>query len=141
MFLGEYEHRLDPKGRVAIPSRFREEFKDGLVLTRGVEKCLAAYPVSEWQKVAERLASLPATRLKSRRLSRFVFASAFYLEPDRLGRILLPPPLRQYAEVKDVVVIVGVNSYVEIWDKKLWEEEKALMSRQAWQLMEGIELR
>ena len=100
-----------------------------------------AYPLSEWRKLAEGLASLPATRLKSRRVARFIFGHAFSLELDRLGRILLPLPLRQYAGIREGVVLVGVNNYVEIWDKELWEEEKALMSQQAGQLLEGIEVR
>lgn len=141
MFLGEYNHHLDPKGRLAIPSHFREEFKEGLVLTRGLDKCLVVYPPPEWEKMVEKIASLPTTRIKARRIARFVFSSTFYLKLDGQGRILLPLSLRQYAELKKIVFLIGVNSYVEIWDKELWEKEKALTSQNAWQFTEEIELR
>src|SRR4030042_1962986 len=100
MLLGEYELRIDHKGRVAIPVRFREAFRKGLVLARGFDKCLLVYTPAEWGKAAEKLASLPLTRLTTRRITRHTFSSAFALELDRQGRIILPPVLRQYAELE-----------------------------------------
>lgn len=141
MFLGQYEHKIDPRGRVAIPARFREELKAGLVLSQGFERCITAYPLKTWQEMAEKFAALPLTRSRSRRMSRFIFSPAFSQELDGLGRVLLPAPLRQYAEIKDIVIIVGVNTYFEIWSKDDWNAEKALMDEQGWQIAEGMELR
>jgi MraZ protein len=141
VFLGEYQYRLDEKGRIGIPPKFRQEFRDGLVLARGIEGCITVYPVSEWKKIAEKLNDLPPTRSKTRRINRFTFATAFYAELDGQGRIALPLPLRQYAGIGSSVVIVGVNNYLELWSETNWEAEKALMEEQAWQLSEGMEVR
>ncbi|MCL0095509.1 division/cell wall cluster transcriptional repressor MraZ [Dehalococcoidia bacterium] len=141
MLLGEYEHRIDRKGRVAIPAKLRKAFQEGLVLTRGVDRCMLAYPLAEWQRICESFADLPTTRDKNRRLIRITFASAFSAELDGQGRVALPLPLREYARIKEVVVMAGVNKYLEIWSKESWEKEKQLMEEQAWQLAEGMELR
>ena len=141
MFLGEYEHKIDAKGRVAIPPKFRGEFWEGIVLARGLERCILAYPPSVWKEIAERFDTMPIARSKSRRISRVIFATAFSLELDEQGRLVMPPPLRQHAEIKETVVIAGINNYLEIWSKELWEEEQALMIEQAWQIAEGMETR
>ena len=141
MFLGTYEHRIDPRGRVAIPAKFREELRQGLVLSQGFDHCINVYPLKTWQQMAEKHAAPLIAKQKSRRMSRFIFSPAFTEELDRLGRVLLPAPLRQYAQIKDVVLIAGVNTYVEIWSKEHWEAEKALMDEQGWQIAEGMELR
>lgn len=131
MFLGTYEHRIDPRGRVAIPARFREELKGGVILSAGYEKCIHVHAPETWQQEAEKLAASPITRESERRLNRFIFGSAFSQELDRLGRVLLPSHLRQHAEIKDAVVIVGVNTYVEIWSKENWDAEKGRMDEEA----------
>ncbi len=141
MFSGEYEYKIDPKGRVAIPPKFRGEFWQGIVLAKGLERCIIAYPPPLWNDLAERYSTLPIARSKERRMGRAMFATAFNLELDEQGRILLPPKLRQYAEIKDTVVIVGINNYLEIWSKELWDEELALTEEQAWQIAEGMERR
>ncbi len=141
MFLGTYEHRIDPRGRVAIPAKFREELRHGLVLAQGFDHCINVYPLKTWQQMAEKHASPLIAKEKLRRMSRFIYSPAFTEELDRLGRVLLPSPLRQYAQIKDVVVIAGINTYVEIWSKEHWDEEKALMDEQGWQIAEGMELR
>jgi len=141
MFLGEYEHKIDAKGRVAIPPKFRGEFWEGIVLARGLERCILAYPPSVWKEIAERFDTMPIARSKSRRISRVIFATAFSLELDEQGRLVMPPPLRQHAEIKETVIIAGINNYLEIWSKELWEEEQALMIEQAWQIAEGMETR
>ncbi|MBT9148852.1 MAG: Transcriptional regulator MraZ [Dehalococcoidia bacterium] len=141
MILGEYEYRIDQKGRVAIPAKLRKAFQDGLVLTRGFDRCILAYPLPEWQRICERFADLPTTRDKNRRLIRITFASAFSAELDGQGRVALPSPLREYAGIKDVAVMAGGNKYLEIWSKESWENEKLLMDERAWQLAEGMELR
>ena len=139
MFLGEYEYKIDQKGRIPLPPKFREAFKQGLVLTKGLEQCILVYPLSEWNSVAQKMATLPLTRSKARRMNRFTFASAFDLELDGQGRVALPVPLRQYAEIKDTVIIAGVNNYLELWSKESWESEGMLISEQAWQISESME--
>jgi MraZ protein len=141
MILGEYEYRIDQKGRVAIPAKLRKEFQGGLVLTRGFDKCILAYPLAEWQRICDRFADLPTTRDRNRRLIRLTFASAFSAELDGQGRVPLPLPLREYAWIKDVAVMAGANKYLEIWGKESWQRERLLMDEQAWQIAEGMELR
>jgi len=140
MLLGEYELRLDHKGRVAVPVRFRETFRGGLVLSRGFDKCLLGYTTAEWEKAAEKLVALPQTQLNTRRLSRFTFSGAFALELDRQGRVIIPPALRQYAEIKDEVVIVGAYSHFQLWTRELWMAEKEYMSEHAADIAEAVKL-
>jgi len=139
MFFGEFEYRLDEKGRVPIPPRFRRELKEGVVLTPGIEKCITAYPLSEWKKLAATLTTGSVTRSKLRRLNRAIFATAFSLNIDGQGRIALPIPLRQYASIEEEVVIAGANNYLELWNKEQWEAEKAISQEQTWQIIESLE--
>ncbi len=139
MFFGEFEYKLDEKGRVPIPPRFRSPLKQGVVLTPGTEKCINAYPLSEWEKLASALTNGAVTPSKLRRLNRAVFATAFRIDIDGQGRISLPASLREYAEIMDEVVIAGVNTYLEIWNKVHWDSEKAMSQEQAWQIIESLE--
>jgi len=139
MFFGEFEYRIDEKGRVPIPPRFRRELKEGVVLTPGIEQCVTAYPLSEWKKLAAALTTGSVTPGKLRRLNRATFATAFSLNIDGQGRIALPIPLRQYAGIEDEVVIAGANNYLELWNKEQWEAEKAISQEQAWQIIESLE--
>jgi MraZ protein len=140
LFLGEYYHSIDQKGRVAIPARFRDAFEAGIVLSRGYEKCINVYPLEEWNKVAERLASLPTTQIKVRRIIRSTFSNAFQQDLDGQGRVLIPPQLRDYAQTNGEVIVVGANSYLEIWDKNLWSTERAIVDQEASQLAESVEI-
>ena len=139
MFLGEFEYKIDEKGRVPIPPRFRRELREGVVLTAGAERCIVAYPPSEWKKLAATLTTSSVTPSKLRRLNRAIFATAFSLNIDGQGRIALPIPLREYSEIEDEVVIAGVNTYLELWNKEQWEAEKAVSQEQAWQIIESLE--
>jgi MraZ protein len=139
MFFGEFDYKVDEKGRVPIPPKFRSELLDGVVLTAGIEKCILAYPLAEWTKLADSLTTGPITRSKLRRLNRAIFAAAFSLNIDGQGRLALPPQLREYAEIKDEAVVAGVNKYFELWNKQRWAEEKAISREQAWQIMESLE--
>ena len=139
MFFGEFEYRVDEKGRVPIPPRFRRELREGAVLTLGIEKCIIAYPLAEWKKVAATLTPGSITPSKLRRLNRAIFATAFSVPIDGQGRIALSTPLRQYAEIEDEVVIAGANTYLELWNKEQWESEKAISREQAWQIIESLE--
>jgi len=141
MFFGEFEYKLDEKGRVPFPPRFRNELKDGVVLTPGAERCINAYPLSEWRKLATTLTNGSVTPSKLRRLNRAFFATAFRLNLDGQGRITLPTPLQEYAEIVDEVVIAGVNTYLELWNTVHWDSEKAVSQEQAWQIIESLERR
>ncbi len=141
MFFGEFDYRLDEKGRVPFPPRFRGALRDGVVLTQGAEKCITAYPLAEWKKLAGTLTTGSITRSKLRRLNRAIFATAFSLNLDRQGRITIPLPLQESAEIVDEVVIAGANTYLEVWNKIIWEEEKAIGQEEAWQIIESLEQR
>jgi MraZ protein len=127
------------KGRAPLPPRFRTHLKEGVVLTPGVEKCITAYPISEWKKLAGSLTGSPLARSKMRQLNRALFATAFYLNIDGQGRISLPAPLREHAGIVDEVVIAGANNYLEIWNKAHWEDEKVASQQEAWQIIESLE--
>ena len=139
MFFGEFDYKIDEKGRVPVPPRFRSALKDGVVLTTGAEKCIVVYTLPEWKKLADTFTGGAVTASKLRRLNRAIFATAFMLNLDGQGRTALPIPLRQYAEIEDEVVIAGANTYLEIWNKVLWDEEKAASQEQAWQIIESLE--
>ena len=139
MFLGEFEYKIDDKGRVPIPPKFRREFKDGIVLSPGPENCINAYGLAEWRKMADSLTAGPIPPSKMRKLSRAIFATAFHLALDGQGRIALPVTLRQYGGIQDEVVIAGANTYLEIWNKELWASEKTVSQEQVWQIIESLE--
>lgn len=123
MFLGEYRHNVDSKGRLAMPARFRSGLAEGLVITRGLDPCLHVYPKSQWLPLAERLSELPMSEPAVRGLRRNIFTGAFACEMDKQGRILIPPALREYAGLDGDVVIAGLNNYIEIWAASRWEQE------------------
>ncbi|MFC2060839.1 division/cell wall cluster transcriptional repressor MraZ [Chloroflexota bacterium] len=139
MFLGEFEYKIDEKGRVLVPPKFRNELKAGMVLTPGVEKCITVYPLAEWKKVAATLTTSSITSSKLRKLNRAIFATAFSIIIDGQGRIALPVPLRQYAGIEDEVIVAGTNTYLELWSKERWESEKTISQEQAWQIIESLE--
>ena len=138
MFQSEYSYKLDEKGRVPVPPKFREELKDGIILVPGPEKCIIGY-TAEWKKLSENLHSGTLASNKMRKLNRALFSTAFHLNLDGQGRIALPVPLRTFAGIGEDVVITGANTYLEIWDKQLWEEEKTNSLAQAWQIIETLE--
>ncbi len=139
MFYGEYGYKIDEKGRIPVPPKFRGALKDGMVLTPGAESCLTLYTIVEWKKLAAKLTGSGLSRSKMRKLSRALFATAFTTKIDGQGRIPIPAPLRDHAGMTDEVVIAGANTYMEIWDKVLWEEEKKESQDQAWQIIESLE--
>ena len=141
MFLGEFEYKIDEKGRVPIPPKFRRELEEGVILAPGAEKCINVYGPSEWTKLADSLTTGSVTPSKLRKLNRAIFATAFSLNIDGQGRIALPAPLRQYAGIADEVVVAGANTYLELWNKELWELEKATSQEQVWQIIESLERR
>lgn len=122
MFLGEYQHSLDSKGRITIPSKFREQLSDHFVATKGLENCIFLYSMEEWRNIEEKLRSLPLTRTDARSFVRFFFSGASELEVDKQGRTVLPANLREYAGIDRDVVIIGVGTRAEIWSGDKWEE-------------------
>lgn len=125
MFVGEYTHTIDDKGRLAIPAKMRRELEEGAVVTRGIDTCLSVYPKKEWTKLAEKIAALPLADPKARSFSRLMLAGAMDVEFDKQGRILLPNYLREYGGLKNEVVVAGVYDRMELWDKKTWETYKS----------------
>ncbi len=125
MFLGEFEHSVDDKGRLTIPARFRDELAGGVVVTRGLDDCLWAYPRSEWEKLAEKIADLPTTNPAARKFARFMFSSAFDSIPDRQGRVLIPQNLRKFAGITTECTVIGVMNKVEIWNPGKWSADLA----------------
>jgi MraZ protein len=142
MFIGEFEYRVDEKGRVPIPPKFRNELKEaGVVLSPGMEKCITIYPLSEWKKLSDSLTSSSVAASKLRKLYRAFFASSFSIEIDGQGRISVPAQLRQHCAISDEVIIAGANTYLELWSKEKWAEEKADSLAEAWQIIESLEKR
>lgn len=121
MFMGEYNHTIDAKGRVIIPSKFRETLGDEFVVTKGLDGCLFVYDNNEWVAFEEKLKSLPLTNKDARQFVRFFLAGAASVEVDKQGRILIPSVLREFSELTKDVVLVGVGSRIEIWSKERWD--------------------
>ncbi|MDO4326356.1 MAG: division/cell wall cluster transcriptional repressor MraZ [bacterium] len=123
MFIGEYSHTIDEKGRLIMPSRFREQLGDSFVVTRGLDGCLFVYGLQEWEKLEQKLRALPLTNPNARKLTRFFLAGAAMCEMDKQGRILLPAVLRKFAGLKKDVVLAGVGNRIEIWNDAAWAGE------------------
>lgn len=124
MFIGEYNHNIDDKGRLAIPVKFRNALSKGAVVTRGLDNCLFLYPKKEWEKLAEKLAALPISQANSRAFARLMLAGAMDVELDKQGRAVLPEYLRAFANIKKNTVIAGLYNRLEIWDEELWKKYK-----------------
>ncbi len=126
MFYGEHEHTIDRKGRVIIPSRFREVMKEHyterFVVTRGLDRCLFLFPEDEWRTQEGKFRALSFTKQEARRFNRFYFSGASELTCDRQGRVLIPPYLKEYAGIKRDVMLVGVSNRIEIWDQEEWKK-------------------
>ncbi|TCT26878.1 MraZ protein [Melghiribacillus thermohalophilus] len=121
MFMGEFQHNIDTKGRVIVPAKFREGLGSTFVLTRGLDQCLFAYPMDEWHHLENKLKKLPLTKKDARAFTRFFFSGAIECEVDKQGRINIPPPLRTYARLEKECVVIGVSNRVEFWAKDHWE--------------------
>ncbi|MFC1756832.1 division/cell wall cluster transcriptional repressor MraZ [Patescibacteria group bacterium] len=130
MLIGEFTHNIDVKKRIAIPSKFRKDLGKRAVVTRGLDNCLFVYPMNEWEKVAEKLSTLPMGQADNRNFARLFLAGAVDVSLDSMGRILVPDYLKKFAGLKDKVVITGVHKKLEIWDEKSWEKYKEEMEKQ-----------
>jgi MraZ protein len=122
MFMGEYHHSIDNKGRMIVPSKFREDLGEMFIITRGLDQCLFGYPLSEWALIEEKLKGLPLTKKDARAFTRFFFSGATESELDKQGRINIPAPLLTYAKLEKECVILGVSNRIEIWSKPIWED-------------------
>ncbi|MFM1650494.1 division/cell wall cluster transcriptional repressor MraZ [Brevibacillus sp. B_LB10_24] len=122
MFMGEYQHSIDEKGRLTIPAKFRDELGSSFVITRGLDQCLFVYPMDEWKVIEEKLKSLPFTKADARAFTRFFFSGATECEWDKQGRVNIPVNLRQHAKLAKECVVIGVSNRVEIWSKEGWDD-------------------
>lgn len=124
MFIGEYKHNLDVKGRLAIPAKFRQVLTHGAVVTKGLDDCLFLYPKEEWDKLASKVANLSLYKANHRAFARFMLAPAMSLEIDAQGRVVVPEYLRKYAGIEKKVIIAGLYDHLEIWNETKWEKYK-----------------
>ncbi|MGL5260353.1 MAG: division/cell wall cluster transcriptional repressor MraZ [Lachnospiraceae bacterium] len=122
MFIGEYNHTIDTKGRLIIPAKFREDLGEEFFITKGLDGCLFIYDKKEWNAFEEKLRTLPITTKDARKFTRFFLAGAGEVTVDKQGRILVPTSLREFAQLTKEVVLIGVANRVEVWSKELWEE-------------------
>jgi MraZ protein len=140
-FLGEFEHSIDDKGRLAVPARFRPALEDGLVMTRGVERCLVIYDPDSWRAVSDRVRNLNQWQADARRMQRHFFSGAQPAQPDKLGRVVIPQFLRTYAQLETEVVVVGVDDRIEVWSRGDWERQRSEAERDSADLAEHLAAR
>lgn len=138
MFLGEYKHTIDVKGRVAVPAKFRSKLTSGAIITRGLDRCLFVFDAKEWQKLAEKITALPLAQSNSRAFSRLMLAGATDVEIDSQGRVLIPDYLRQYAGITKQIVVAGLYSRIEIWDADMWSQYKAKTEAESDEIAEKL---
>jgi len=122
LFMGEYQHSLDEKSRLIIPARFRDDLGEKFVLTRGLDRSLFLYPLQEWKAIEEKMKTLSTTQADARAFVRLFFSGAVECEPDKQGRISIPPHLREHAGIQRDLYILGVSTRIEIWAREVWEE-------------------
>ena len=122
MFLGEVQHNVDAKGRMIMPAKFREGLGDHFIVTKGLDKCLFVFPMAEWQVFENKVKDLPISDPSVRKFVRFFFGGAFEAEADNQGRVVLPPNLREYANIQKEIITVGAAGRVEIWSKEYWSD-------------------
>lgn len=122
MFLGEFQHNLDAKGRLIVPAKFRDGLGERFIVTKGLDKCLFVFPMEEWNVFENKVKDLPISDPSVRKFVRFFFGGAFEAETDNQGRVVLPPNLREYASINKEIITVGVAGKIEIWSKENWSE-------------------
>ena len=139
MFIGEYSHTIDEKGRLAIPAKFRALLKNGGVVTKGLDNCLFLYTKKEWQQIAERLSSLPFNKANDRALARHFLAGAMDLDFDTQGRLNLPEYLRDFASLKKKVIVAGLYNRLEIWNESAWKTYREKMDKESNTIAEALD--
>ena len=142
MFLGTHTPRLDEKGRLFLPAKYRDELAGGLILTKGQERCVYVFPVAEFERITEALRTAPVTAKGLRDYSRVFFASASDEVPDKQGRITIPPALREYAALNRDCVVIGANTRLEIWDSQAWasylDQQEDAFSEASEEVLPGV---
>jgi MraZ protein len=138
VFLGRFDHAVDVKGRLALPARYRSQLDDGVVITRGFDRCLLVYPMGEWTPLAERVSALSISDPDVRALRRLLFADATDLELDKQGRVLIPAGLRNYAEIEREVVVTGMHTFIELWSPEQWSNERLALDREGQAVAERL---
>lgn len=138
MFIGEFHHNLDNKGRLAIPAKFRKDLDDGAVITKGIEKCLVIFTKKGWESFAEKIKNLPITKSDARAFNRSFFSGAAEVEVDIQGRILIPENLRNFSSLNKKSVVVGLYDRIEIWEEGVWNEYKVKTEKNAVEIAEQL---
>lgn len=138
MFIGEYRHNIDTKGRMAIPAKFRNMLKKGAVVTKGLDNCLFLYSKDEWKKIAQKFSSLPISQAKARAFARHMLAGAMEMKFDSQGRVNLPEYLIKFANLKKKAVVAGVFDRLEIWDEDVWEKYKTGTEAESSEIAEAL---
>jgi len=138
VFMGQHFPRLDAKGRLILPAKFREGLADGVVVTKGQERCLYVWPAAQFATITDELSKVPFTSKPARDYSRVLFAGASDEIPDKQGRITLPPQLREYAALTKELVVIGNNTRVEIWDAQTWADYLADQEQAFSDISEGV---
>lgn len=138
MFIGEYSHSIDQKGRVAVPSKFRRKLTRGAVVTRGIDNCLFIYTKEEWDKLAEKIKDLPLSQKDTRAFARLMFAGAMDVQVDGQGRIMIPDYLRKFSGLTKKIIVAGLFNRLEIWDKAKWETYKNQTEKQSKNISERL---
>ena len=138
MFIGEYSHSIDDKGRLAVPVKFRGALANGAVVTKGLEGCLFLYTNEEWKKLADKINATPISQANARAFARLMLAGAMDVQPDKQGRVVLPKYLLQYAGVKSSVIVAGLLNRLEIWEAKAWQEYKTKTEKDAASMAEQL---
>ncbi|MCO5176019.1 MAG: division/cell wall cluster transcriptional repressor MraZ [Thermomicrobiales bacterium] len=138
MFLGRHQHNLDDKGRLALPAKYRDQLQDGVVLTRGFDRCLLVYPMAAWIPLAERVSALSIGDPDGRVLRRMLFANAVDAQLDRQGRILIPSELRDHAGLEREAVVAGMHTFLEIWSPDEWAGQDELVERDGASIAERL---
>ena len=138
LFLGEFEHSIDDKSRLAVPARFRAALQDGLVITRGLDRCLVIWDTETWRTQAERVTALNQFQSDARRLQRHFFSGAVTAQADKLGRVVIPQFLREYAQLEAEVVVVGLADRIEVWSRTAWHRERSEAEQSSAQLAEHL---
>jgi len=138
MFIGEYKYNLDDKNRLSLPTKFRSLFQGKAVITKGLDNCLFIYTNKEWNKLVEKLASLPISQAKSRAFSRLMLAGAMDVNIDKQGRVILPDYLKTFATLHKKVIIAGLYNRLEVWDEKLWSKYQKNSEKDSNDIAEGL---
>jgi len=139
MFIGEYQHSLDEKGRLAVPVKFRKDLSKGAVVTKGLDNCLYVYTNKEWEQLAKKLAALPISKANTRAFSRLMLAGAMDVSLDKQGRVILPEYLREYAQLSKRIIVTGLYNHLEIWDEEQWKKYKLSTEKDSSTIAEALE--